>query len=530
MRLQDFTSPALAGVLPLLAALGTSPSAHAQSDVAVIPGNVLRYGAASGDVGALGARTNVLGFPVQGATIQLQLRNVEPGASASFFVALDDAVADIPGVGRALVDLSAPLTINATADANGVAVAPLAIPASFPAGAELYIQAVGASAAGIELSSAVRVEVGNLASVVSAHSHLDGELYPSSASAPVGASGQVNADFYVDEDGNEVGDFAVTLAAGSFQVGSATIDGLRIASMGMDSTLAWTAADAWSTASAPASAFYVYFESGGSEYGPLEVAGQLVSSPGQTVVVLDPLPAADAGPLANEVLVGIFDEFDMADDYPAQLEGMPLPIEGRDPGTILESEVSNMFDVAAAAIAAHLAGFGNDGPSSVDNLAMFDPTAPGYGDFLDAEAECLLALTDGQASTNEEVFMMIEAGAISYGDGVMSIIVSKLLAAAGIDTLFIDGFKKVFQEECAELIDLLRLQINQGHYSDAAYTAGNMLGRLTGPRFRSKLIKEIGEAAATKIIIKIGTQSVPFLGWAWFIGCLLWAIGEQLFE
>ena len=114
--------------------------------------------------------------------------------------------------------------------------------------------------------------------------------------------------------------------------------------------------------------------------------------------------------------------------------------------------------------------------------------------------------------------------------GVLNIIIAKLFAAAGLDALLIDGFKKVWQEEMSELVDLLRLQLSRGNYSDACYTTGQICGRATGPRFRSKLAKEIGEAAATKVVVKIGSQALPFVGWAWFIGCLLYAIGEQIFE
>ncbi len=487
--------------------------------------DVLHYGAPSGQVLNPRSRVQVYGFPRPGVTIELQVVGARPNVAATFVVSNGWADQVVPGFGRVLVDTLGATTITATTDANGRAFVPLTLPASTSVGDDWFVQCNTIDAGGSstwELSSAAAFEVGNTTKPIGMSSTLAGTISVQGLGATVTStniSGVLVREWRHRTVGLN-GFVAVNTVTDLIHVNGTAIQDLHVHSGVTDQGTAWTSGNFLTMPAGTAEQLYVGYTAGGVNYGPYAVSGTHTSSLGDVVLNLGPLPANN--PLAGATLLLDLDETYVGPEYFQHLDSLGLPASLAAGFGVTGAQVEAEFLAFAAGMQAALMAY-------TGNRACFTAEIPAYSTFLQRESSMLRALTSGHASTNSEIHMMVSTGLMSADDGILALLFAKICALLDIaDDL--DGLKEVFDEECGDLAKQMGDQVKSGKYKDAAKTVGKILDKMASEKFAKKLADKVGSSVAKKIIKKVCAGCVPFLGWAWLVGGMIWTLIEQILE
>ena len=152
---------------------------------------------------------------------------------------------------------------------------------------------------------------------------------------------------------------------------------------------------------------------------------------------------------------------------------------------------------------------------------------PTYAEFVAREAVHLLALTGGQASTVQEL-TTLSGGELTASDDE-NLFIAKLLAALHIEGE-VEKIKEALLETVGDDWKKFKKHADNGKWKKAGKALKKMLKKLVGKEFTKKLTAKIGKKAAAKLVAKLGSKCVPFLGWGLFVGGLLWAYVEQIWD
>jgi hypothetical protein len=486
--------------------------------------DVLHYGGPSGQTQNPRSRVQVYGFPRAGTTIELQVLGARPNVAATFYVSTGYANRSIGNFGRILVDTLAATTHQATTDANGRATVALAVPATAQVGDEFFVQCStidSGSAPQIEWSSAAAFQVGSARKPIGMTSHLAGTITVAGVGATV-TSPSVSGLHVLEwraSVGGVSGELAISTESDAIVVNGVPISDLRIQSGVNDSGLVWTAADFLRVPATTADAFFVSFQAGGLDFGPYVVPGTIGSWLGDVVVQMGTVPALDNNPLAGASIALDLDEVFFGPEYLAQVDALDLT-QGLAAGAALtEAEVAQTFAAMDALFAQRFAGHAGD-------RSFYDNQLVAYSSFITREAITLSILTDGMATTSEELHQLIESGVITSWSGFLDLIWGKICAFFDIADLAHD-LKEVFEEECGELAKEAKKQIDSGDYKGAAKTTGKILDKVASKKFMKKVADKAGSEAAKKLGKKIGAKCLPVIGWALGIIDLIKTFVEQ---
>lgn len=160
---------------------------------------------------------------------------------------------------------------------------------------------------------------------------------------------------------------------------------------------------------------------------------------------------------------------------------------------------------------------------SVPTYAAFEAEATTIKAVFDAGPDFLTTypiLSDGWAQHDFNV-------AANVGDAAKWF-ASKLLAALGIKEAYA-GFLVALEATAGGLLKALGRAIRNRNLKKVIKLIIKIIKVIAGKKFRQKLIQEVGEAAAKKIIGKILAKAVPFIGWIFLALALAWALLEEIF-
>jgi hypothetical protein len=489
--------------------------------------DVLPYGAPSGLLPDPRSRVQVFGFPRPGVTIELQVVGARPNVAATFVVSNGWADQQVPGFGRVLVDTTGATTITTTTGMDGSAVVPLTLPASAQVGDDWFVQCNTVDSGGSpvwELSSAAAFEVGNSTKPIGMTSHLAGTITVAGGGGAVtspNVSGVLSREWN-PRSGGVSGFVAVHTVTDVVQVNGVTIHDLHVHPGVTDAGIAWTGGTFLTVPAASPDQFFVGFTVSGVEFGPYAVPGTLGVSLGDVAVSLGPIPALDSNPLAGAVIQLDLDETFVGTEYFQHLDSLGLPASLAAGYAVTGTEVEATFLAHATALEEALA-------AHLGNRACFTLTIPAYATFLAREAAVLTTVTGGLASTNVQVHELVRAGTLTEDEGLGSVVFAKFCALLDIAD-DIDGLKEVFDELCGDLNKQLQKQVKAGKYKAAAKTAGKILDKMASEKFAKKLADKVGSSVAKKILKKVCAGCVPFFGWAYLVGGMIWTLIEQLLE
>jgi hypothetical protein len=104
--------------------------------------------------------------------------------------------------------------------------------------------------------------------------------------------------------------------------------------------------------------------------------------------------------------------------------------------------------------------------------------------------------------------------------------IGKLLAALGVKDVW-EAILDVLETDNPELLRELGEAIAQRNSGRIKTALGRILRFFASRPFFKALAKRIGEKEAERVVGKILSKFVPFLGWAIFIGCFIYAIFEE---
>jgi len=522
----------LSSVLTTTASAQTSLSA-AVAQIRSVPltfsPDVLHYGTSSGQVASPKSQVQIFGFPMPGATIEIQVVGARRGVDATFYVASapDDVL--VPGVGRVLIDTSTAQSYQTTTDQGGRATLSLTLPATMQVGDELYVQCntlnSNAPAPTWELSSAACFELGSAAKPIGMLCHLAGAITVAGVGSSVSSnalSGIYAQEWAPDTGGAVKGSVAVHTETSSITVNGTLIQDLRVQPGANANEVSWSAATFLSLPAGTADEFLVSFTSQSVEYGPYVVPGTMMARLGAVTVNLGPVPTTDNNPLGGATITLATNEVFVGPEYFDAMDALGLPDGLTQGAQVTARQVNDRFAACAEQIAAVLAAHGGD-------TAMFSAAMPTYLQFVAAEASGLLAFTDGRASTAAEVHELVDTNQMALEDAGVSFWLSKICALLGIDD-FQDAFSDTVLEECGDLLKEMGANLNAGKYKKAAKTTAKILDKVMSKKFAEKLAGKIGKKAAGKILAKTAAKFVPIVGWAFFCGSVIWALVEQYFE
>jgi hypothetical protein len=485
--------------------------------------DVLLYGTPSGGGANPNSRVQVFGFPRPGTTIVLQVVGAPANATASFVVGTGWSDQQVPGLGRVLVDANGAVTYTAPTDGNGRATVPLTVPNSAQAGDEFFVQCTTTAGTGAapELSSAAWFEVGTAAKPIGMVSHLFGTISVSGL-GPVVASPGVSgicAWEWAPRTGGAIGGVAMHVRAGAIACNGTLIEDLSITPAATSVPLSWTASNFMRVPAGTNERFFVTFSSGGQNFGPYEVAGQFAAALGDVTAAIGPIPSLASNPLAGASIHLDLNEQLLGPDYFAALDNIGL-VSGLAAGLALDDRlVDQQFRQSRPRMQAALAAHTGD-------ASFFSAHAPNYREFLAAEAVTLGILTDGRASSNEDVLVMIQSGQLDSWQGWLDLIWAKIGAFFGIVGIA-DGIYSVWHSECGELLKELKQHIDNGDYRKAAKTLGKMFDKMQSKSFIKKIVEKVGPEKAGKLLKKIGAKFLPVIGWVYSTLDLIWTFVEQ---
>lgn len=513
-------------LLPVIATaqtqIGSATPITPQPIVTFSP-DVLLYGSPSGGSNPR-SRVQVFGFPRPGATVELQLLGAPANATTSFLVGTAWADHSVPGLGRVLVDTNGATTYQATTDGSGRATVQLTVPGSAAVGAEFFVQCTTNGTTATELSSAAWFEVGSADKAIGMTSHLAGTMtlgsFAGSTTTPA-VSGLLSQEWSPRTVG-AMGHVAVHASCQSVQHNGQWIQDLTVQPTGDSAAQSWLSSNFMMVPSGTPETYHVSFRSGGTDYGPYEVAGTLSVQLGDVSASLGPIPALDNNPLAGSSVTLVLQEQLVGPGYFAELDNLGLANTLSAGLAVADRHVQAQFLAVAQRLAAHMATWPGD-------RSFYAPEVPAYAAFLAAESTQLKGLTDGLAIDKSELHALVNLGQMGPDDAFWRLILSKICALLGIDGL-VDGFTDAVLENCGGLLKELGKQIDAGQYKKAAKTLGKILDKMVSKKFAKKLAEKIGKEAAGKILKKIGAKCVPVIGWGLLIADAIWTIIEQWLE
>lgn len=519
----------LAAPLSALAGLLLAASLAAQAPVVHATGDVQFYGTATGEVASPRSRVQVLGFPIAGSTLQLQVVDARPNATATFYIGNGPASAVIGTQGTMLVDTAGAVTRTTTTDGNGAATIVFDLPATLRNGHQFFAQCatMAGTPTATEMSSAVSITVGDTYAPVEMNDHLEGSVRiqgpGSAASGPV--SGILSSGWRRGTQGAQyLGAFAVHASTARVDLGTTVVEGLRLIPGADDYQLRWNARNFLTTPPSSATTFMVAFRSGRIDHGPFTVPGNLSVSGTAVQVTLDPINNPDAGPLQGRQLVYTLEQRHLGVEHFSlydRILGAGDTIDAAAAAAITPNDVEQGFDQAEAAMLAILQQLGGD-------TSMFQATMPNYSQFFADEQRNLLQLTNGRASTLAELMAMVDEGEITESLALQNIVVGKLLAALGV-TDIVKAFDEVMAELCASELKEVGDHLKGRAVKKAGQALGKVVKKILSKEFIKKLTEKAGEKMVGKTIKAIAGKCVPGWGWTWFLIRLAWAILEQLF-
>ena len=484
-----------------------------------------QYGSASGQIANPTSYVQMFGFPMRGETIELQLRDARPNTAAVFYVSTDHADQDVPNFGRVLVDVNNADTYTASVDVQGCASIAITIPNNTPFGSESYVQCVTYDAAQVpELSKAVYFEVGQVPHVTMMGT-VDGSMSVTSqyGTGAHGVSGVYNYEWHPATNGNVDGFLSIVTEA-SLSVPTGFIQDLTVQSNGEGTGIVWGSSDFLQIPNGIADEFWVSYTHQGIEYGPYIVSALTTADATDIDTQLSALPTGDGGPLDGATISldltksclqpAHFDELDSLGT-----SGLTSGGSGG-AGSLTGQDVEANFDRAEYLMNRAIL-------SIVGNLGFFHPEMPTYAEFVAREAVHLLALTGGQASTVQEL-TTLSGGELTASDDE-NLFIAKLLAALHIEGE-VEKIKEALLETVGDDWKKFKKHADNGKWKKAGKALKKMLKKLVGKEFTKKLTAKIGKKAAAKLVAKLGSKCVPFLGWGLFVGGLLWAYVEQIWD
>ena len=484
-----------------------------------------QYGSASGQVASPSSYVQMFGFPMRCETIELQLRDARPGSLATFYISDSHNDEVVPNLGRVLVDLNSATTQMATVDSQGNASVSITIASNTPFGTESYVQCITSDAAQVlELSKAVYFEVGQIP-IVHMMANVDGAMTVTSqygTSSP-GASGTYNYEWEPAGNVGKVDGFMSLATEAGLSTPVGFIPDLTVQSTGEGPGIVWDATNFLEMPNGIVDEFWVSYTHQGTEYGPYTVSALTTVDAMDIDTQLSALPTGDGGPLDGATITLDLSKVCLQPAHFDEIDGLGTSGLASGPGGgagITGMDVEAEFDRAEFLMGRALlplSGYAD----------FFEPEMPSYAQFVSLEGVQLMVLTNGQASTIQQMRANNE-GVLAVGDD-KNVFLAKLYAAIGINESLKD-FKETFDEVCGDDWKKFKKHADNGKWRKAGKALKRILKKLPGKAFTSKLASRIGKKKAAKIVAKIASKCVPFLGWGIVAGSLLWAYVEQIWE
>jgi hypothetical protein len=314
------------------------------------------------------------------------------------------------------------------------------------------------------------------------------------------------------------GQLAVHAKASDFMFNGAAVEDFMV-SPGLDeAALVWDALNCF-TATAFVTEFAVTYRIGSTEYGPFKTIGSLTAASGSVAIDLEPITSSSAGPLVGIDLALGFQAHNVGASYFEIKANLLLPADGSEGSLVTPADADLAFSTMSALMASAIAA------AQID-VTYYDAFMPAYPEFEALESQILAEFTDGMASNVTELHALIQANVMSFEDGWLAMIASKILAAAGIR----DGwkaFKEVLANNCGDLLKEIGEHVDAKEYGKALDKIMAVLDKMFSKKFGKELAEKVGSKIAGEILEKIGAKCIPFIGWIYFGGCLIWAFVEQ---
>jgi hypothetical protein len=170
----------------------------------------------------------------------------------------------------------------------------------------------------------------------------------------------------------------------------------------------------------------------------------------------------------------------------------------------------------------------------------FDYSFPSYDEFRKLAARA----TSEMDHTQRPLFAtVIPATPMLYGDAGTGLFfcnaqddastdkgwrhwLGKIAGALGVGELW-GSILEVLDESWPAIMKELGENLSTKSWKKAAGTIKRILALIMSKPFLEKLKQKIGAAVASKLLGKIASKMVPFLGWALVVGGIIWAIAEQ---
>jgi hypothetical protein len=177
---------------------------------------------------------------------------------------------------------------------------------------------------------------------------------------------------------------------------------------------------------------------------------------------------------------------------------------------------------------------------SVNRWVRFDYSFPSYDEFKRQATRA----TSGLRDLPQPLFATaIPAMPMLYGDAGTGLFfcnaqddastkegwrhwLGKLAGALGVGELW-GSILEVLDESWPAIMKELGENLSTKSWKKAAGTIKRILSLIISEPFLEKLKKKIGGAVASRLIGKVASKFVPFLGWALVVGGIIWAIAEQ---
>jgi hypothetical protein len=114
------------------------------------------------------------------------------------------------------------------------------------------------------------------------------------------------------------------------------------------------------------------------------------------------------------------------------------------------------------------------------------------------------------------------------GQEFLVLVVKTVLTAAGIEAEYVSVVMAVLEElakgETQEMIGHVRNK----RWSQAATSLRKLLDVMRSSAFRTRLARRIGAKAAARLVAKIASRFVPFVGPALFISSVIWQLARMV--
>ncbi|MEE9392537.1 MAG: hypothetical protein V3W41_08525 [Planctomycetota bacterium] len=164
-----------------------------------------------------------------------------------------------------------------------------------------------------------------------------------------------------------------------------------------------------------------------------------------------------------------------------------------------------------------------------EQIPIFDLTLPTHAEFLANEAAHLLVFTDGQASTGAQYLALFDPTVVDMVSGPhVNLFIVKIMALLGVSPAAQKGFIAAVKEVLGSLPGKLTKAVDRGKYRKAGRIVKRMMGKIISKTFARALAKHLGRQASGKILAKLSSKFIPFIGWAIFIGGVIWEVVDQL--